>query len=782
MIEDSKNTLEAGGFFQQVEEVTRSWPGQLDSLIDHIWTNEPMRILEISNTVRSVADHNVISARIRIKGSDSKRLDVRKRSYKNFDPVLYRLKLEEENWNDIYEIDNVNIANDFVESRIVKILDEMCPYRTIQFRNDCKSWLTADTKLRMKTRDEMREIARTTKNADSWKSYRTLRNEVNRQVNVDRKKHNNDIYTRHHLNNDVGATYRAAKNQVGWVKNTSPVSFVHEGVKITDPKKMADLQMATFTEKTAKLIRELQPPTIDPCSSLLKSLDKWETKNSRELFNFNTVSELDTLKIIKDISNTTSSANDRIDAISIKHGASILHGPITHVINTSINTSKFANKWKIGKLLPLHKGKGLNPLDPRSYRPISMLPVIGKIVERALQPQLLEFMETSGQINPNHHSYRKDHSTVTAMLELSDAIFNGCEEKKITTLITLDQSAAFDVLSHKILLRKLKLYNVGQESLNWIRSYLSFRSHYVSIGTRQSEYNNVTSGVPQGSVLGPIMYVIYVNELPDVINDDECDERVHGGDENDGRLFSNNCSRCGQLPTYADDSTIIITTKNRFEAQERMNILLDRVKIFLDANSLSLNTGKTEIVECMVRQKRVHQTGAPPQLAITLPDGTLKVIGAKESCRLLGGNVNQDVNWNHHLEQGEKPLLKSLRSILGILSHLSKNLPQKSRLLLANGLFLSRLLYLLPMWGGLPAKEAKRVQILMNKCARVVLKKGRRTRTRTLMTECHWLYFRELVYFHSLVQTFKILKSNKPVNLRRKFDVTNEGKINFKQG
>ena len=157
--------------------------------------------------------------------------------------------------------------------------------------------------------------------------------------------------------------------------------------------------------------------------------------------------------------------------------------------------------------------------------------------------------------------------------------------------------------------------------------------------------------------------------------------------------------KCGQLPSYADDSTIIISTENRFKAQERINGLMDRVKIFLDANTLSLNTGKTEIVECMVRQKRVHQTGAPPQLTVTLPDGNLKVINAKESCRLLGGNVNQDINWNHHLEQGEKPLMKSLRSILGILSHLSSNMPQKSRLLLANGLFLSRLLYLLPMWG-----------------------------------------------------------------------------------
>ena len=142
---------------------------------------------------------------------------------------------------------------------------------------------------------------------------------------------------------------------------------------------------------------------------------------------------VDTLRIIKDLGNTTSSAHDRLDSLALKHGAAILHRPLTHVINTSIKTSKFASRWKIGKLLPLHKGKGLSMSDPKSFRPISLLPVIGKVIERVLQPQILDFMESSGQLNTNHHSYRKMHSTVTAMLQLSDAIFAGCDANKITT-------------------------------------------------------------------------------------------------------------------------------------------------------------------------------------------------------------------------------------------------------------------------------------------------------------------------------------------------------------
>ena len=227
-------------------------------------------------------------------------------------------------------------------------------------------------------------------------------------------------------NKDVGATYRAAKNQAGLKKNTSPTNFLHDGRKITDPQEMADLMLKTFSDKTEQLKNELPPPTVDPCATLLESLNNWGTKkDARKTFKFETITNMDTLEILKDLGNTTSAANDRIDALALKHGAQILHGPITHIINCSIKTLKFATKWKIGKLLPLHKGKGLNPNNPKSYRPISLLPVIGKLTERVLQKQILNFMETSGQLNSNHHSYRKQHSTVTAMLQLSDAVFNG---------------------------------------------------------------------------------------------------------------------------------------------------------------------------------------------------------------------------------------------------------------------------------------------------------------------------------------------------------------------
>ena len=152
----------------------------------------------------------------------------------------------------------------------------------------------------------------------------------------------------------------SAKNQAGWTNNSSPTSFLIEGRKVSDPQEMANIQMKTFQDKTNKLLEDLPPPTIDPCKSLRDSINNWGNKREeRDLFKFKTITNMETLRIIKDLGNTTSTANDRMDALSLKHGAEILHGPITHIINCSITSSKFATKWKIGKLLPLHKGKGL---------------------------------------------------------------------------------------------------------------------------------------------------------------------------------------------------------------------------------------------------------------------------------------------------------------------------------------------------------------------------------------------------------------------------------------
>ena len=184
----------------------------------------------------------------------------------------------------------------------------------------------------------------------------------------------------------------------------------------------------------------------------------------------------------------------------------------------------------------------------------------------------------------------------------------------------------------------------------------------------------------------------------------------------------------------------------------------------------------------MVRQKRARLPGLPPQLTVQKPDLTLKVITAKDSVRLLGANICKDATWSHQLHVGEKPILTNLRSTLGLITHIGKHMPMKSRLLLANGLFLSKLIYLLPMWGGIGSRDAKKIQVLINKCARMVLGRSRKTRTRTLIEGCQWLYFRELVLFHSIVQMYKIVHIGSPATIRKKLTILPDKRIEIVPG
>ena len=262
----------------------------------------------------------------------------------------------------------------------------------------------------------------------------------------------------------------------------------------------------------------------------------------------------------------------------------------------------------MGKLIPLYKGKPLDRLSPEAYRPVSILPSVSKLVERQVQKQVLKYMEESGQLNKNGHAYRKCLGTTTALLDINDDINTAADERRIGELMTIDQSAAFECVNYRILDRKLKLYNFSENSRKWFENYLNHRSQYVSISTKESDIKTMKQGVPQGSILGPLIFIIYMNELPQVVKEDDiCKNLAHkeGLDE----LFGRDCTECGKIVCYSDDSTYVTSSKTREENQEKLNVNLKRITEFLTANKMSINQSKTKIGEFMVNQKKSKDKG-----------------------------------------------------------------------------------------------------------------------------------------------------------------------------
>ena len=199
---------------------------------------------------------------------------------------------------------------------------------------------------------------------------------------------------------------------------------------------------------------------------------------------------------------------DELDNTTLKLNAAVLCGPIRHVVNLSTRSSRCCNKWKIGRVVALHKGGKLDKYSPASYKPISILPAFSRIAEKAMQEQLNDFMDKTRQWNKNSHAYRSNHNTMTALLQITDYLADTADMNMIGNMMIVDQSAAFKCVDHIILDTKMARCNFSENTRRWMRDYKMHRTLFVSIGAHRSTMRLVKRGLPQGSVLAPTLFTM----------------------------------------------------------------------------------------------------------------------------------------------------------------------------------------------------------------------------------------------------------------------------------
>ena len=199
-------------------------------------------------------------------------------------------------------------------------------------------------------------------------------------------------------------------------------------------------------------------------------------------------------------------------------------------------------------------------------------------------------------------------------------------------MLALDQSAAFDCVSHPIMIEKLKLYGCNDNTTKWMQSYLGSRTQYTNIGRQDSTMVAVDRGVPQGSILGPLLYLLFTNEITEVIKDPDCKDESH---KTNDRIFGQNCNQCGLIMLYADDITYHIASKHRNMNQYKINENLKKLNIFLNDNELMLNVGKTHLLEIMTKQKKGRLQGQPPTLKLPQIQERLRIFWTKNNSESL---------------------------------------------------------------------------------------------------------------------------------------------------
>ena len=420
------------------------------------------------------------------------------------------------------------------------------------------------------------------------------------------------------------------------------------------------------------------------------------------------------------------------------------------------------------KIIPLHKKEDL--LNPKNYRPVAIIPIFSKILERIVFNQMIEYISANNLIHPNHHAYRAHHNTTTALVQLYDVWLESLEAGELAGvcfLDHLDMSAAFDIVDHTLLLGKLELYGFDSNMLRWTGSYLTGRTQAVSIDGSLSKLMPVEHGVPQGSILGPLLYTLFTNELPEIIHDHSNHQQGHP-EERIWPVYSMGCKSCGTVACYADDTTYSCTGSDTNQLSQKLSSQYKVLSDFLTSNQLKLNDEKTHLMVMSTSQKR-RNLDEEDIVQITTPT---KTIDKSKSEKLLGAWLHEDMKWRENILDNKESLVRGLSSRVGALKMVSKVASFRNRKMIADGIFMSKLVYLIPLWGGCAKYLIESLQTLQNKAARAVTKLDWTTPTSELLKQCSWLSVHQLSVYHTVILAFNVMQARSPKYLYNMFNNT----------
>ena len=723
--------MESMNFAQLVKDPTRVTSNSA-TMIDHAFSNIPLNISCVNVPCYSISDHYPVCITRKIasnyvKGPVHKSISYR--SMKTFNENEFLDDLSNQPWFLIDIYDNPDDATELFLELFQSVLNKHAPQRKRRVKRlNQPRWMKPEILQAIIIRDHFH------KNVDIM-NYKIWRQNVKDLIVEAKHQFYNETIN---LNKRNPKSLWNSLQGLSGCKTQVQTNYIDDdnGNPITNPSVSANVFNNHFCSVFQTVQRNIQPNNDDEINVLSES--NKEILNSTPPFVIPQVNMSFVESQLKSLDTGKSTGSDGLSARFLKMSASIIAPVLTKIYNISIKTCIYPQKFKNAKVVPIHKKGAKN--DKTNYRPISILPIISLILERHVSIYLKEHFEKNGLFYSRQSGFRTNHSCQTALVKLLDEWVAAIDNNEIVGTLFLDLSKAFDLVDHDILLKKLKLYKVDQSVYSWFSSYLENRLQQTHVSGVSSDLKQVVSGVPQGSILGPLLFLIFINDLPLAIKHSTTD-------------------------IFADDTTLSVHNSSLNQIAESLTCDLVNVNSWCDLNRMSINVAKTKtmVVSSKPNANRI-QNHLP---FIELNNENIKYSSEE---KLLGITIDRTLSWDKHVEI----VLKKCNSLLYLLSRIKIFLTVPMRKLFFNAYILPHLDYCCVIWGNCNITQEDKLIRFQKRAARLILDKDFTTPSKSLFSELNWLTFPKRVKFQKAVLLYKIFNGLSPDYLRNIFTFTSD--------
>ena len=667
-----KSFMKTMGLRQLIKEPTRCTLDH-NSCLDLFFTNSDL-IYNVGVESLNISDHSLILLSRRRLPKIRTKCSFLGRSYRRYDKTVFQNNILNSDWTKFDDSPTIDDKWKELENIIRNCIDNMCPLKHFRIKQEKEPWITPQLIELIKDKDHILKRAKRSKNPAIWAEAKRFRNNCTRRLRDARAD-----FIRQNLDNNIGNQKKFWKN----IQDVLPIKSQRKGsIKLDD-------------KNTGNPIDEKD--TASYINDFFVNIGPNLAKHCNEAWNFqgtpspDEISDIETdvdevARLCKAININKASCIENISSEILRDAFLIIPERIARIFNLSFNTGKIPEDWKIAKITPLQKTGDLS--DVSNYRPVSLLPLPSKLIETIVHNRIYTHCEINGLLDPRQGGFRPGHSTISSTSFYLNDIYNAMNNNNILLATYIDAMKAFDTVNHKILLDKAKLFGISGMLYKWLENYLSNRFQCTLANNIVSELKLITCGVPQGSVCGPLLFLMYINDIAGVLN------------------------HC-KVALYADDTVLYIESENVSDAVTLMQNDLNALAKWCNGNKLSINCKKTKY--CIYGMRSKIKKSKTEDTILSLNNHILNRVC---SYKYLGFILDDHLNFNKHV--GE--MCNTLSHKLYLLSKIRKYITLEASILIFKTMILPIMEYGDIIYAGTSILNLQKIDRLFYRGLRICTK------------------------------------------------------------